>query len=135
MACVLQFHQISSKSDEKQKSFINSPFFSSEFQSVGRIVKIVHSAGPSSMEKQQKFVWHLENTNRCLQFRTTQGTVVTYHHRSNLLTWHVDLKLPGGMYSQDPSCFTVTKVLKALLNSAEAELNIKISAIQILIER
>ena len=42
--CVLQFHQVSSKSDEKQKSFINSPFFCSEFQSVSRIVKIVHSA-------------------------------------------------------------------------------------------
>ena len=41
--CVLQFHQVSSKSDEKQKSFINSPFFCSEFQSVNRIVKIVHS--------------------------------------------------------------------------------------------
>ena len=40
---VLQFHQVSSKLDEKQKSFINSPFFCSEFQSVGRIVKIVHS--------------------------------------------------------------------------------------------
>ena len=38
------FHQVSSKSDEKQKSFINSPFFCSEFQSVSRIVKIVHSA-------------------------------------------------------------------------------------------
>ena len=25
--CVLQFHQVSSKSDEKQTSFINSPFF------------------------------------------------------------------------------------------------------------
>ena len=35
-----KFHQ---KSDEKQKSFINSPFFFSEFQSVSRIVKIVHS--------------------------------------------------------------------------------------------
>ena len=41
--CVLQFYQVSSKSDEKQKSFINSPFFCSEFQSVSRIVKIVHS--------------------------------------------------------------------------------------------
>ena len=30
--------------DEKQKRFINSPFFCSEFQSVSRIVKIVHSA-------------------------------------------------------------------------------------------
>ena len=36
--------QVSSKSDEKQKSFINSHFFCSEFQSVSRIVKIVHSA-------------------------------------------------------------------------------------------
>ena len=43
--CVQQFHQVSSKSEEKQKkSFINSPFFCSEFQSVSRIVKIVHSA-------------------------------------------------------------------------------------------
>ena len=41
--CVLPFHQVSSKSDEKQKSFINSRFFCSEFQSVSRIVKIVHS--------------------------------------------------------------------------------------------
>ena len=41
---VLQLHQVSSKSDEKQKSFINSPFFCSEFQSVSRIMKIVHSA-------------------------------------------------------------------------------------------
>ena len=41
--CVLQFHQVSSKSDEKQKSVINSPFLCSEFQSVSKIVKIVHS--------------------------------------------------------------------------------------------
>ena len=40
----LQLHQVWSKSEEKQKSFINSPFFCSEFQSVSRIVKIVHSA-------------------------------------------------------------------------------------------
>ena len=40
---VLQLHQVSSKSDEKQKRFIISPFFCSEFQSVSRIVKIVHS--------------------------------------------------------------------------------------------
>ena len=39
-----QVHQVSSKSDEKQKSFINRPFFCSEFQTVSRIVKIVHSA-------------------------------------------------------------------------------------------
>ena len=37
-------HEVSSKSDEKQNSFINSPFFCSEFQSVSGIVKIVHSA-------------------------------------------------------------------------------------------
>ena len=46
--CIFVFlqvlHQVSSKSDEKQKSFINSPFFFSEFQSVSRIVKIIHSA-------------------------------------------------------------------------------------------
>ena len=42
--CVLQFNQVSSKLDEKQKSFINSPLFCSEFQSDIRIVKIVHSA-------------------------------------------------------------------------------------------
>ena len=41
---LLQLHQVSSKSDEKEKSFINSPFFCSEFQSVSRIVKIVYSA-------------------------------------------------------------------------------------------
>ena len=41
---VLQFHQVSTKSDEKRKSFINSPIFCTEFQqSVSRIVKIVHS--------------------------------------------------------------------------------------------
>ena len=40
--CNLQVHQVSSKSEEKQKSFIDSPFFSPEFQSVSRIVKIVH---------------------------------------------------------------------------------------------
>ena len=42
-ALVLQLHQVASKSDEKQKSFINSLFFCLEFQSVSRIVKIVHS--------------------------------------------------------------------------------------------
>ena len=31
------------KSDEKQKSFINSQFFCSEIQSVSIIVKIIHS--------------------------------------------------------------------------------------------
>ena len=41
---VLQFHQIASKSDEKQKSYINSMFFCSDFQSVSRIVEITHSA-------------------------------------------------------------------------------------------
>ena len=40
---VLKFHQVSSKLDERQKSFIFSNFFGSDFQSVGRIVKIVHS--------------------------------------------------------------------------------------------
>ena len=40
---VLQFHQVSSNSDEIKTRFINSPFFCSEFQSVSRIVKIVHS--------------------------------------------------------------------------------------------
>ena len=43
-SAVLQLHPVSSKTDEKQKSFINSPFFFSEFQTVIRIVKIVHSA-------------------------------------------------------------------------------------------
>ena len=42
--CVLQYLQVSSKSDEKQKKIINSPFFCLEFQSVSRIVKIEHSA-------------------------------------------------------------------------------------------
>ena len=41
--CILQFHQFASKVNEKQKSFIYSPFFCSEFQTVSRIVKIVHS--------------------------------------------------------------------------------------------
>ena len=40
---VLQLHEVSSKLDEKQKSFINCLFFCSEFQGVSRIVKIVHS--------------------------------------------------------------------------------------------
>ena len=39
----LKLHQVSSKSDDKQKSFIDSLFFCSEFQSIGRIVKIIHS--------------------------------------------------------------------------------------------
>ena len=30
--CVLQFQQVSSKSDEKQESFINSPFFVQNFK-------------------------------------------------------------------------------------------------------
>ena len=47
--CVLQFHQVSSKSDEKQKRCINSTFFCSEFQSVSRIVKIVHNAFVDAM--------------------------------------------------------------------------------------
>ena len=42
--CTVQLHQVSSKLDEKQKRFINSPFFCLEFQSVRRIVKIGHSA-------------------------------------------------------------------------------------------
>ena len=42
--CVLQFYQVLSKSDEKQKSFINCLFFCSEFQSVSRIVIIVYCA-------------------------------------------------------------------------------------------
>ena len=42
------FTKISSKSDEKQKPFINSPFLCSEIQSVSRIVKIIHSGGPPS---------------------------------------------------------------------------------------
>ena len=41
-ACVLQFHQASSKSDEKQKSFINSPFSVQNFKV--SMMKIVHSA-------------------------------------------------------------------------------------------
>ena len=36
-----KFHQNQMKN---KKSFINSPFFCSEFQSVSRIVKIIHSA-------------------------------------------------------------------------------------------
>ena len=49
------FNQVSSKSDEKQKSFNNSPFFCSEFQSVSRIVKIVHSALLEQGENQIDF--------------------------------------------------------------------------------
>ena len=51
--CVLQFLQVSSKSDKKQKSFINSQFFCSEIQSVDRIVKIVHSENA-----EQSPFWH-----------------------------------------------------------------------------
>ena len=51
--CVLQFHQVSSKLDEKPKSFINSLFSCSEFQSVSRIVKIVHSVDG----KQNQMSW------------------------------------------------------------------------------
>ena len=40
---VLQLHQVLWKLDEKQKSFINCLLFCPEFQSVSRIVKIVHS--------------------------------------------------------------------------------------------
>ena len=40
---IYNFANFLSKSDEKQKRFINSPFFCSEFQSVSRIVIIVHS--------------------------------------------------------------------------------------------
>ena len=57
---------MSSKSDEKQKSFINSLFLCSEFQSVNRIVKIVHSGcgdagtylntGPISRQESRKKV-------------------------------------------------------------------------------
>ena len=54
--CVLQFHQVLSKSDEKQKGFINSPFFCSEFQMVSRIVKIVHSAKVYIFERSLKFI-------------------------------------------------------------------------------
>ena len=36
----LQFHQVSSKSDETQKRFINCLFFCSEFQSVRRIIEL-----------------------------------------------------------------------------------------------
>ena len=56
---VLQLHQISSKSDEKQKSFINSPFFCSEFQSVSRIMKIVHSALASDLPKYVKCKFYI----------------------------------------------------------------------------
>ena len=52
--CVIKFHQVSSKSNEKQKSFINSPFFCSEFQCVSRIVKIVHSGLDT-----YRSIWHL----------------------------------------------------------------------------
>ena len=66
--CVLQFHQVSSKSDEKQKSFINSLFFCSEFQSASRIVKIVHSA---EVNKESGKICHVSfvskhhTNNRC----------------------------------------------------------------------
>ena len=47
-----KFHQ---NQMEKQKRFINSPFFSSEFQSVSRIVKIVHSANGENKEIRGEF--------------------------------------------------------------------------------
>ena len=46
-----KFHQNQMKN---KKHFINSPFFCSEFQSVSRIVKIVHSA--DYRKKIQKFL-------------------------------------------------------------------------------
>ena len=58
-----QFHQVSSKSDKKQKSFINSPFFCSKFQSVSRIVKIVHSATSTSLTFDAFFYFYF--TLRC----------------------------------------------------------------------
>ena len=60
MQWALQLHQVSSKSDEKLKRFINSLFFCSKFQSVSRIVKIIHSArgGGGAFVKQK--VYNLE---------------------------------------------------------------------------
>ena len=47
-----QFHQVLPKLYEKQKSFINSLLFCSEFQSVSRIMKFIHSErGLGSEEK------------------------------------------------------------------------------------
>ena len=54
--CVLQFHQVSSKSDEKQKSFINSPFFCSEFQSVSRIDRYQVIIQPSLVHVHTLFI-------------------------------------------------------------------------------
>jgi len=50
-----------SKADEKQKSFIDSQFFSSEFQSVGRIVKIAYSerGGPAGEGGLKTICMHL----------------------------------------------------------------------------
>ena len=59
--CVLQFHQVSSKSDVKQKCFINSPFFCPEYQCVSRIVKIVHSATISATSLNCTFLRILEH--------------------------------------------------------------------------
>ena len=41
---------------------------------------------------------------------------------SNLLTWQVDKKIPGGMKLQKPEELTIIFVGNALLNSVEAEL-------------
>ena len=49
----------SSKLDEKQKGFINSPFFCSEFQSVSRIVKIVHSALRAFWSEHEKISYYI----------------------------------------------------------------------------
>ena len=42
--CFSSDFEVTLNSDENQKSFFNSNFFCSEFQSVNRLVKIVHSA-------------------------------------------------------------------------------------------
>ena len=47
-------------------------------------------------------------------------------------TWHVDMKIPGGIHSQYPVLYTTTFDWQALLNDGEAELASRISGDHIL---
>ena len=69
-----------SRSDEKPKSLINSPFFCSEFQIVSRIVKIVHSAEMwINLPKQMAFKIALQKcTKRCLNLRRWMNRCCAY---------------------------------------------------------
>ena len=88
MSRILQFHQVSSKSDEKTKIFINSPFVCSEFQSVSRIVKIVHSA-TVLLEFVTKIAFahfHLDYINQKkihISFHAEKNTIIKMYIKNN----------------------------------------------------